>query len=525
MLHQGESGFEVLMVRRSSTARFMAGAWAFPGGVVDPEDHEDAALQSLAGTFEPELGPWLAAAFREVVEETGVWLTDPVHVEPLGKRVVFDVALAESRRFAVARSAYFANWITPTMVPVRFDARFFIVGVDHKVVPIPDEREVDAAEFVSPHEALRRAEAGNWLVPFPTQRTLHQLAKFASVDAALGEWQNRTVVSVQPRMRVADDGSLEVVMPGDPGFDDLEDVAPDPAALADAARAAAKKGHPVAEVAPPPATPERQPRVELVRAPNPGPYTGPGTNSYVIESGGEALVLDPGPVIPVHLDAICVALSGFTPVGVVVTHTHPDHAPAANGLGRELDVPVYGFACGDEFEPTVRIDDGSSIPFGESQLISVHTPGHTADHVCFRLGEYLFTGDHIMGGSTVIIEDAAAYMVSLEKVAALEPDHLYPGHGPELPEAREVIAEYIAHRVERERQVMAAVSSGARTIAEVVEVVYAGLDSSLQMAAVMQVHTQLIKLKNEGRVSLGSGGVQGSTTVRRVEKSERWPDN
>ncbi len=258
-------------------------------------------------------------------------------------------------------------------------------------------------------------------------------------------------------------------------------------------------------------------KIELVRAPNPGPFTGPGTNSYIIESGGEALVLDPGPVIREHLDAIRVALTGLDPVGVVVTHTHPDHAPAANGLGREFDVPVFGFDRGDEFEPTDRLEDGSPIAFGKDRLITVHTPGHTADHVCFRLGDYLFTGDHIMGGSTVIIEDAAAYMKSLEKVAALDPAHLYPGHGPELPEARQVIAEYIAHRIERERQVLAAITAGAARIGDIVDVVYAGLDPSLQMAATMQVHTQLIKLQHEGRVSLGLGGMHGATTVELVE--------
>lgn len=259
--------------------------------------------------------------------------------------------------------------------------------------------------------------------------------------------------------------------------------------------------------------------IELVRAPNPGPFTGPGTNSYVLESEGEALVLDPGPVIVDHLDAIRVALSGLSPVGVVVTHTHPDHAPAANGLGREFDVPVFGFAAGDEFEPTDRLEDGSPILFGDDRLIAVHTPGHTADHVCFRLGEYLFTGDHIMGGSTVIIEDAAAYMKSLEKVAALDPAHLYPGHGPELPEARKVIAEYIAHRIEREQQVLAALAQGAAVINDIVDAVYIGLDPSLRMAATMQVHTQLIKLRNEGRVSLGAGGVHGTTRVELVERA------
>ncbi len=258
--------------------------------------------------------------------------------------------------------------------------------------------------------------------------------------------------------------------------------------------------------------------IERVLAPNPGPFTGPGTNTYVLESGGEALVLDPGPVIPSHLDSIRAALSGLTPVGVAVTHTHSDHAPAANGLGSELEVEVYGFAPGNHFDPTTRLEDGSSIGFGDDRLIAVHTPGHTADHVCFRLGDLLFTGDHIMGGSTVIIEDAAAYMGSLEKVAALEPARLYPGHGPELPAAREVIAEYIAHRVEREQQILDAVRSGASNIDSIVDSVYVGLDPNLRVAAVFQVHTQLTKLRNEGWVVLGAGGVNGATSVRLEER-------
>jgi glyoxylase-like metal-dependent hydrolase (beta-lactamase superfamily II) len=184
-----------------------------------------------------------------------------------------------------------------------------------------------------------------------------------------------------------------------------------------------------------------------------------------------------------------------------------------------LDVPVLGFAAGNSFVPTSFLQDGSCIDFGGDQLIAVHTPGHTADHLCFRLGDYLFTGDHIMGGSTVIIEDAAAYMTSLEKVAALEPAHLYPGHGPELPDAREVINEYIAHRIEREQQVLAALREGAASIGDIVDVVYEGLDPSLRFAATVQVHTQLIKLANEGRVSLGAGGAHGATEVDLVDRS------
>jgi glyoxylase-like metal-dependent hydrolase (beta-lactamase superfamily II) len=258
--------------------------------------------------------------------------------------------------------------------------------------------------------------------------------------------------------------------------------------------------------------------IERVLAPNPGPFTGLGTNTYVLESDDEVLVLDPGPIIPSHLDAIRMALTGLMPIGVVVTHTHSDHAPAANGLGAELDVPVYGFAPGDGFDPTSRLDDGLPIPFGSEQLVTIHTPGHTPDHVCFQLGDILFTGDHIMGGSTVVIEDAAAYMASLEKVAALNPARLYPGHGPELPEAGKVIAEYIAHREEREQQILDALRSGASTIDDIVDAVYIGIDPRLRMAAVFQVHTQLIKLRNEGWVIVGAGGVNGATSVRLGER-------
>ena len=246
VLHQGED-VEVLMVRRSATARFMAGAWVFPGGVVDAEDHGAVALACIDDLADPELGPWVAAGLREVVEETGVWLTESPFVAAADD--VFAQAAANRIKFAGHRIAYFANWITPTMVPVRFDARFFLAGIPEKVAPQPDEREVDAAEFIAPSEALRRAEHGEWLVPFPTQRTLEQLAGFESVEAALNEWRHKQVVAVQPRMKVAEDGAIRVVMPGEAGFDELTDAAPDPDALRRAARASARHGRPIAEVA------------------------------------------------------------------------------------------------------------------------------------------------------------------------------------------------------------------------------------------------------------------------------------
>lgn len=250
--------------------------------------------------------------------------------------------------------------------------------------------------------------------------------------------------------------------------------------------------------------------VTTVLAPNPGPFTGPGTNSYVITSDDLAVVLDPGPVIPEHLDAIEAALGVKTPLAVLVTHTHPDHAPAANLLGARLGVPVLGFAPGPEFEPTHTLGDGDVIEVGSVALVAVHTPGHTADHLCYRIGDVLFTGDHIMGGSTVIIEDAAEYLRSLRKAEDLAPRHLYPGHGPEIPAASQAIAAYINHRLEREDQIVHAVAGGASTPLEIVQIVYHDVDPELHVAAAMQVEVQLTKLAAEGRVVVRRDAAEGT---------------
>lgn len=247
VLYQGEDGIEVLMVRRSASSRFMAGAWVFPGGVVDPQDHSPEATALIEGLTDPELGPWLAAGLRELVEETGVWLSSTPFVAPIDDDV-FAHAKATGLTFSGQRIVYFANWVTPTMVPVRFDARFFIAAVSEKVAPQPDGHEIDSAEYVAPGEALRRAHRGEWLVPFPTQRTLEQLAGLESVEAALDEWRHKQVEPVQPRMRIAADGALDVVLPGEPGFDELGDAEPDLDALRRAANAAVGQGRPIAEV-------------------------------------------------------------------------------------------------------------------------------------------------------------------------------------------------------------------------------------------------------------------------------------
>jgi glyoxylase-like metal-dependent hydrolase (beta-lactamase superfamily II) len=244
-------------------------------------------------------------------------------------------------------------------------------------------------------------------------------------------------------------------------------------------------------------------RVERILAPNPSIYTGSGTNTYLIIDRGEALILDAGPVIPSHLEAILLALAELTPVGVVATHTHPDHAPLSNPLAGRLDVPVYGFEPGPQFEPDVRIADGETVSLGATELVAVHTPGHTADHLCFLHGETLFTGDHIMEGSTVIMEDAAAYLDSLYRVRDLGVGYLEPGHGSAIDDAGRAIDEYIEHRLMRERQIVEAVRAGAASIDDIIDAVYAEIPEALRPAAAHQLKVQLEKLEGDGIVVTG----------------------
>lgn len=241
--------------------------------------------------------------------------------------------------------------------------------------------------------------------------------------------------------------------------------------------------------------------VTTVLAPNPGLYTGPGTNSYVVAAAGEAVVIDPGPTIPAHLDAIRRAIGASMPRAVLVTHTHPDHAPAANELAADLGVPALGWGPGPQFSPDGRLADGDLVRFGDAAAEAVATPGHTADHLCFQVGDLLFTGDHIMGGSTVVIEDLAAYLESLRRLLPLGLARLHPGHGPMIDDPAAEIEKYIAHRLDRERQVLAALGAGAGTVGEIVAAVYAEVDPALHPIAAHSVAAHLRKLAAEGTVS------------------------
>ena len=247
--------------------------------------------------------------------------------------------------------------------------------------------------------------------------------------------------------------------------------------------------------------------VGVVLAPNPGPFTGRGTNTWILTSKGSAVVIDPGPVIAAHREATLAALAGSDPVAVLVTHNHPDHAPAANDLAGQLGVPAIGPAESAEFSPDRLISDGEVVVCGAVDLVAVATPGHTPDSTCYRAKNALFTGDHIMGGSTVIVEDMVDYLESLRRLRGIGITRLYPGHGDVMRDAEAVLGEYLDHRLEREAQILRAIGGGAGTVGEVVHTVYRDVDPILHPAAALSVDAHLRKLAADGSVTYaGAGG-------------------
>lgn len=234
-------------------------------------------------------------------------------------------------------------------------------------------------------------------------------------------------------------------------------------------------------------------RVERILAPNPGLYTGPGTNTYLLVSEDDVVIVDPGPIIDSHRSAIEAAVEGLQPTSVLVTHTHPDHAPLANPLAAGLGVPAIGYAPGPEFEPDRRLGDGDRLGFGRAELEVLHTPGHADDHLCILIGDALLTGDHIMGGSTVIVDRMGPYLRSLERLQGIDLARLYPGHGEVMDDPAAIIQEYIDHRLERERQILEAVREGAGTVGEIVQEVYADVDPALHRLAAHSVAAHLLK--------------------------------
>jgi glyoxylase-like metal-dependent hydrolase (beta-lactamase superfamily II) len=252
--------------------------------------------------------------------------------------------------------------------------------------------------------------------------------------------------------------------------------------------------------------------VSRLVAPNPGMMTGPGTNTYLVGKQ-EIAVIDPGPKIDVHIDAIRNLASG--PIRwVLVTHTHPDHSPAAKNLAAATGAELLGIPAPDgpvqdkSFAPDRQLGDGDLLETDEFTIRAVHTPGHASNHLCYRHEalRWLFTGDHIMSGSTVVIDppdgNMKHYLESLEKLKTLDLAVLAPGHGPLIESPDEIVDWLIDHRLGREAKVVAALKENpGLTLKELTPHVYADVDEKLYRLASRSLLAHLLKLQTDNRAT------------------------
>jgi len=261
-------------------------------------------------------------------------------------------------------------------------------------------------------------------------------------------------------------------------------------------------------------------RIERILAPNPDVYTLEGTNTWIV-GRDPAIVIDPGPEIPEHLDE--VARSAGRVAYVLVTHDHPDHAPGAVAFASLVGAPLAAARL-DGADP---IRDRARFRAGEVEVVAVSTPGHTPDHVAFWIEPEgaLFTGDAVLGRGTSVIDppegDLVRYVASLRVMLELEPRTIYPGHGPVVPAARAKLREYLDHREERERQVLEGLAVGEATIDALVERIYAGYPREVFPLAARSVLAHLKKLETEGRVERVGRGEAAPWTRSEPRACER----
>jgi glyoxylase-like metal-dependent hydrolase (beta-lactamase superfamily II) len=251
------------------------------------------------------------------------------------------------------------------------------------------------------------------------------------------------------------------------------------------------------------------PLVRRIVAPNPGPMTGPGTNTYLVGID-EVAVIDPGPDDKRHIDAIVGASMRERVRWVLLTHTHPDHAPGTERLVKATGAEVLAFARRDRdsgIVPDRTISTGDTIEGTEFGLEVLHTPGHAPNHLCFVLEEerVLFTGDTVLDGTFSVVNparggDMAKYMATLDQLRKRRFKSICPGHGDVIEEPRAKLDEYLKHRRARERQIVKVLDDGPARINDIVGRLYQDTPDELQEWAAKQVHAHLLKLRAEGKV-------------------------
>jgi glyoxylase-like metal-dependent hydrolase (beta-lactamase superfamily II) len=262
---------------------------------------------------------------------------------------------------------------------------------------------------------------------------------------------------------------------------------------------------------------ELEPGIARVLAHNPSAFTYYGTQTYIAGSD-ELAVIDPGPDLPEHLEALEKAIAGRPVVAIMCTHTHRDHSPAARPLAERIGAPIVGCAAlsletigpradaafDGDYAPDRVLSDGETLEIDGELLTAVATPGHTSNHLCFAYRGALFSGDHVMGWSTTVVVppdgDMAAYMQSLDKLRQRDDRIYYPAHGPPVTNPQQYVRHLVGHRMQRQKQILKLVAERPREISDIVANAYPGLDPRLTAAAGGSVFAHLLDLERRGLV-------------------------
>ena len=473
LLRDAPEGLQVLMTRRSDKASFAPGAFVFPGGGIDaldaspqshalclrrPEQDASALTQALA-------------AIRESFEELGILLArcaDGSHanasdVQTLDRhQSLLAQCQARGLKLAADEVHLLAHWMTDRDMPKRFDVPFLVARMPAGQEPVADENEQFEPVWVQPAEALARHEAGSMYMIFPTIRTLRRLQAYASVDAVLQACGGGPLWTSCPRAGLLQ-GREARYMEHESAYGELHMTCPD-GQMVHALDWQTER--PVALLK----------NVLRLTAPNPGVMTGPGTNSYLVGDASTGYIcIDPGPADEQHLQKLWQAAGGKISA-IICTHSHADHSPGAKPLQAlcESRPPILGLPsaptarANSAFTPDRALAHGETLVLGEGEhshtLKALHTPGHAANHVCFVLEEdgLLFSGDHILNGSTTVVDPPDGnmndYLDSLDLLAQACSEHaigfIAPAHGYVLGDAPGAIARLKAHRLQREAKVL-----------------------------------------------------------------------
>lgn len=530
LLRDGSLGPEAFMLQRTQSAAFLAGAHVFPGGAVDKADRDLRVLRRVAGITDTDasqrigqdaggLAYWVAA-IRECFEETGILIAEGEDGLPLEGARVADLARYRSALHAgklafaeflenerlVLRAhdlAYFGHWVTAPGRSRRFDTRFFLALAPAEQAGSHDGIELIDSLWLRPQDAIDLEARGDLQLVFATKNTLADLTRFARAKDALEHAREVEVETNRACWALGPDGAAALFRRRDPQYFEIHWSDPDETGQT--------------RIALEPGTPKRlDALVTRIVAPNPGMMTGPGTNTYLVGEN-ELAVIDPGPAIDAHVQAVLAAGEGRIR-WIFCTHTHMDHSPAAAALKAATGAVVIGRAApphpGQDhaFAPERAMGHGDRFLFGGLSLRALHTPGHASNHLCYLLENtrMLFTGDHVMQGSTVVINppdgDMRAYLASLELLLEEDILILAPGHGYLIGEPHREARRLIRHRLAREQKVVNALSRmGAPTPEQLVREVYDDVSERLHGVALRSLGAHLDKLAAEGRALARDG--------------------